>query len=50
MGSASELEFHLLLARDLMLLTEPEHERLEVQAIEVKRVLSGLIVKLRGNR
>jgi len=28
MGSASELEYHLLLARDLRLLTESDHQKL----------------------
>lgn len=50
MGSASELEFHLLLARDLKLLTEPELERLAMQATEVKRMLSALIAKLKADR
>jgi len=36
MGSASELEYQLLLARDLDYLQNPEYERLTAQAVEVK--------------
>ena len=47
MGSASELEYHLLLVRDLNLLNEPDHKRLTVQVTEVKRMLTALIRKLK---
>ena len=47
MGSASELEYHLLLAHDLGFLRDREYEQLEGQAVEVKRMLSSLIVSLR---
>ncbi len=50
MGSASELEFHLLLARDLDLLDESEQGSLSTQTIEVKRMLSALILKLKADR
>lgn len=50
MGSASELEFHLLLARDLDFLDESEHGSLSTQTIEVKRMLSALILKLNADR
>ncbi|MGZ4833608.1 MAG: four helix bundle protein [Terriglobales bacterium] len=43
MGSASELEYHLLLARDLQMLSDPEHRRLDVLVTELKRMLSRLI-------
>ena len=46
MGSASELEYHLLLAHDLGLLTAETHLQLEAQTIEVKRMLTGLTKKL----
>ena len=49
MGSASELEYHLLLARDLRLLTESDHQKLHHRATEVKRVLTGLIQKLKAD-
>src|SRR5215472_647766 len=47
MGSASELDYHLLLAHDLGLLRDKEYEQLQTQAVEVKRMLSSLIVSLR---
>jgi four helix bundle protein len=37
MGSASELEYQLLLAHDLDYLPNPAYERLSAQAVEVKR-------------
>ncbi len=42
-GSAAELEYHLLLARDLGLLSSEEHQRLQTTTEEIKRMLSGLI-------
>src|SRR5207245_9926799 len=50
MGSASELEYHLLLAlaRDLDFLNSPDYQRLELEVVEVKRMLSSLIRKLRA--
>jgi four helix bundle protein len=47
-GSASELEYHLLLARDLELLQTPDYERLAGQAEEVKRMLADLLKRLRA--
>ena len=35
MGSASELEYHLILARDLDLLPSPNYEQLERQTLEI---------------
>ena len=49
MGSASELEYHLLLARDLDFLNSPDYQRLELEVVEVKRMLSSLIRKLRAD-
>jgi four helix bundle protein len=46
--SASELEYHLLLACDLGLLKVPDHERLEHGVVEVKRMLASLIKRLRA--
>ena len=43
MGSASELEYHLLLARDLRILDTANYERLSGGVIEVKRMLASLI-------
>jgi len=50
MSSASELECHLLLARDLSYLDTEDHERLSGEAKEVKRMISTPITKLRANR
>jgi four helix bundle protein len=49
MGSASELEYHILLARDLGLLTEAQSDELGADAREVKRMLSGLIQSLKAS-
>jgi four helix bundle protein len=48
-GSASELEYHLLLARDLDLLKIADYQRLSVEAVEVKRMLASLMQKLRAD-
>jgi four helix bundle protein len=48
-GSASELEYHLLLARDLQLLQTLDFERLSGQAVEVKRMLASLMQRLRAD-
>jgi len=48
-GSASELEYHLLLAHDLKLLQTSDFERLTGQAVEVKRRLASLMKKLRAD-
>ncbi|MBZ5571743.1 MAG: four helix bundle protein [Acidobacteriia bacterium] len=47
-GSASELEYHLLLARDLELLRSTDYQRLSDEVVEVKRMLASLIHKLRA--
>jgi four helix bundle protein len=46
LGSASELEYHLLLARDLGLVPDADYTRLSRSAGEVKRMLSGLAARL----
>jgi four helix bundle protein len=46
LGSACELEYHLLLARDLGFLAEAAYESLNPQVGEVKRMLTGLIRRL----
>jgi four helix bundle protein len=48
-GSASELEYHLLLARDLHLLDEHGYATVNAQVVEVKRMLAGLISKLKSD-
>jgi four helix bundle protein len=47
-GSASELEYHLLLAHDLAFPGDPEYRALEGQVVEVKRMLSGFVQRLRA--
>jgi four helix bundle protein len=46
LGSASELEYHLLLALDLGLMDESTHRSLDAAVVEVKRMLTGFIRKL----
>jgi four helix bundle protein len=50
MGSASELEYHLLLAHDLGLLQKTEHENLQSKASEIKLMLTSFIKKLKADR
>ena len=47
MGSASEVEYELLLARDLALLDSTAYSRLARDVVEVKRMLASLLVALR---
>ncbi len=49
MGSASELEYHLLLAHDLKLIDPPAHQRLEHSVIEVKRMLAAYMLQLKAD-
>lgn len=48
LGSASELEYHLLLARDLSFLEESDHVRLAGEAREIKRMLTSFIKSLKA--
>jgi four helix bundle protein len=48
MGSASELEYQLLLAHDLDYLRNSGYERLTTQVEEVKRMLSSLMQKVKA--
>lgn len=47
MGSASELDYHLLLAHDLQFLTDGAYKKLEGEITEVRRMLNSLIQKLK---
>ena len=47
LGSASELEYHLLLSRDLEYLDSGQHLELAKEIDEVKRMLASLIQRLR---
>jgi len=48
LGSASELEYHLLLARDLNYLTNADHEAAAREVTEIKRMLTGLARRVRA--
>jgi four helix bundle protein len=48
LGSASELQCHLLLARDLSYLNPRDHERLTEEVTEIKRMLTSFIKNLRA--
>ena len=43
LGSLNELEYHLLLARDLGFLPVPEHARVAARVAEIRSMLNGLI-------
>jgi len=45
-GSASEVEYHLLLARDLQFLSISEFKNLEEKVHEVQRMLASLVQRL----
>jgi four helix bundle protein len=47
MGSASEVEYHLMLARDLDFLKDTQYSPLVAQVTEVKRMLTSFLKKLR---
>lgn len=49
LGSASELEYHLLLARDLGFLSPAGYRQLNDNAVRVKQMLTRLIRKLKNN-
>jgi four helix bundle protein len=48
MGSASELEYQILLAHDLDYLRNPGYEQLVAQVVDIKRMLSSLMQKVKG--
>jgi four helix bundle protein len=50
MGSASELEYHLLLAKDLKLIGPVQYQELNERNTEVKRMLAALQMKLIADR
>jgi four helix bundle protein len=49
MGSASELENHILLARDLDYLETEEYDDLHSTLVELKKMLNAFIQKLKAN-
>ena len=50
MGSASETEYQLILARDLEFLPKDSYEKLHAEVEEVKRMLASLLKTIRTNR
>lgn len=46
MGSATELEYHLLLARDLNYLSDDVYNELDTSANEVKKMLRALLERI----
>lgn len=50
MGSASELDYHLMLARDLNLLNSSDYAQLAGEVGEVKRMLTSFVQKLKADR
>ncbi|MBI3935459.1 MAG: four helix bundle protein [Betaproteobacteria bacterium] len=46
-GSANELEYHLLLACDLDFISRSEHQSLAKKLIEIRKMLTSLTQKLR---
>jgi four helix bundle protein len=50
MGSASETEYQLILARDLEFLPKETYERLHADVEEVKRMLAAFLKTLRADR
>ncbi len=49
MGSASETEYHLLLAHDLGHLDDAAHRALDAHVVEVIRMLAALLRKVRSD-
>ena len=40
-GFANRLEYYVLMARDLEFLNPPNHDRLNIELIEVKKMING---------
>ncbi|HLI62833.1 MAG TPA: four helix bundle protein [Terriglobales bacterium] len=50
MGSASELEYFLLLARDLHYLAPQKYQAIVNEVIEMRRMLNGLLSKVQAEK
>ncbi len=50
MGSATELEYHLMLSLDLGILNEHDYGHLSNETLEVKKMLTSFIKKLKADR
>lgn len=49
-GSASEHEYHVLLARDLKFLAEADYNKLHAEVVEVKRMRAALVRRIEQER
>jgi four helix bundle protein len=49
-GSASELDYHLLLARDLKYLSDEDYRRMDQKLGEARRMLTALLQKVSADR
>jgi four helix bundle protein len=49
MGSASELDYHLLLAHDLSFLETVQYQQLSTELVEIRRMLNAFIPRLTTN-
>jgi four helix bundle protein len=49
-GSSSELDYHLLLAKDLMYLSEEDYRRMDQKLVEARRMLTALLQKIGADR
>jgi four helix bundle protein len=49
-GSASELDYHLLLARDLRYLPDEDYRRIDQNLLEARRMLTALLQKVGADR
>lgn len=49
MGSGSEIEYQLILARDIQYLTAADFHLISTELVEIKRMLNAFIQKLRAN-
>ena len=49
-GSASELDYHLLLSRDLGFLPDPEYRDLAKRLTEIRKMLTSLLRKVEADR
>ena len=50
MASASELEYHILLAHDLELITNANYSTVNDEVTQIKRMLTPFIRRLRASR
>jgi four helix bundle protein len=49
-GSASELDYHFLLARDLGFFEEMDYRRLAGELLQLRKMLTSLLQKVQGDR